>query len=110
MEESRKQFQKWWEEFYETQPREPWSEIYSPEHDYFVDQDIDGQYDAWKASRASIEIEFPDELTIDDCIEKVIDVSYATRFNIGMGKLEEIIRAAGLKIKGGNDDNSKSHL
>lgn len=89
MEESRKQFQKWWEEFYETQPREPWSELYSPEHDYFVDQDIDGQYDAWKASRAAIEIELPspDNYSDDEAVSAINDCKAA-------------ISAAGLKIKG----------
>lgn len=93
MEESRKQFQKWWEEFYETQPREPWSELYSPEHDYFVDQDIDGQYDAWKASRSSIEIELPE-------VEKwrSPDAVRAQRGYLVLVK--NVIRAAGLKIKG----------
>lgn len=56
-EESRRQFEEWWEKFYETSPREPWDVIYSPEHDYYCDQDVDGQYDAWKASRASIVVE-----------------------------------------------------
>lgn len=54
MGKSREQFQKWWEEFYETSPRESWALIYSSEHDYYVDSDIDGQYDAWKASREAL--------------------------------------------------------
>ena len=56
MADSREQFQKWWEEFYETSPRESWSLIYSSEHDYYVDSDIDGQYDAWKASREALNV------------------------------------------------------
>lgn len=58
-EKCREQFEKWWESFYETSPREPWSALYSPEHDYYVDGDIDGQYDAWKASRQALEIALP---------------------------------------------------
>lgn len=51
----RKQFESWWESFNKTSPREPWSALYSPEHNYYVDEDIDAQYDAWKASREAIE-------------------------------------------------------
>ena len=58
-EKRRDQFQKWWESFYETSPREAWDDIYSPEHDYYLDEGIDGQYDAWKASRQALEIALP---------------------------------------------------
>ena len=58
-EKCRDQFQKWWESIYETSPREAWDDIYSPEHDYYLDEGIDGQYDAWKASRQSLEIALP---------------------------------------------------
>ncbi len=58
-EKCREQFEAWWESFYETSPREEWSLLYSPEHDYYVDSEIDGQYDAWKASRAALEIALP---------------------------------------------------
>lgn len=51
---SREQFEAWWESFYETSPREPWPEIYSADHDYYFDADVDAQYDAWKASRAAL--------------------------------------------------------
>ncbi|WP_407220261.1 hypothetical protein [Enterobacter sp. CPE_E1214] len=89
MDESRKQFQKWWEEFYETSTREPWDVIYSPDHDYFVDQDIDGQYDAWKASRAAIEIVLDKEIT------NVTNKYYEE----GRDDVIEAIRAAGIKVK-----------
>lgn len=54
-EKCRKQFESWWESFNETSPRETWSAIYSPGHDYYVDGDIDAHYDAWKASREAID-------------------------------------------------------
>ncbi|HDX3905826.1 TPA: hypothetical protein ROF77_002129 [Enterobacter asburiae] len=75
--------------------------------DYLVVND-DGDYvnwitadlwEFWQASRAAIEIELPDELTIEDCIDKDIDVCRATQFNLGVGKLEHAIRAAGIKVK-----------
>lgn len=89
-EESRRQFKEWWEKFYETSPREPWDVIYSPEHDYYCDQDIDGQYDAWKASRASIVVELPDttDIQCQECADDVI------------AKCETAIRSIGLSIKG----------
>lgn len=62
-------------------------------------QPLNGWWHWWKKSRAAIEIELPDELTIEDCIDKNIDVCRATQFNLGVGKLEHAIRAAGIKVK-----------
>lgn len=62
-------------------------------------QPLNGWWILWQASRAAIEIELPDELTIEDCIDKDIDVCRATQFNLGVGKLEQAIRAAGIKVK-----------
>ncbi len=96
---SRELFQKWWEDFYETTPLEPWDEIYSPEHDCFVDQDIDGQYDAWKASRADIEIELPKyhDYTNQDTTRAQAEKS---AYNSGVYDSADAIRAAGLTVKG----------
>jgi hypothetical protein len=58
-EKCRLQFEAWWESFNETTPRDSWSVLYSPEHDCYVDGEIDGQYDAWKASRKALEIALP---------------------------------------------------
>ncbi|HBC7422530.1 TPA: hypothetical protein KEY88_005303 [Serratia marcescens] len=98
-EESRRQFEEWWEKFYETSPREPWGVIYSPEHDYYCDQDVDGQYDAWKASRASIVVELPsksfyfgDNDLLKGAVSMVAD-RQESRFI-------ESLRSIGLSIKG----------
>ena len=53
-------FEKWWESFHETKPWTAWDSLYVAEHDYYADEEIDGQYDSWKASRSAIEIELPD--------------------------------------------------
>lgn len=53
----RSQFEAWWESFYETKPREDWDDLYSPKHDYYSDEGIDAQYDAWKASRKQVSSE-----------------------------------------------------
>lgn len=91
-EDSRRQFEEWWEKFYETSPREPWGVIYSPEHDYYCDQDVDGQYDAWKASRASIVVELP---------EKRRDDSESAYWeSMGIDLSADAIRSIGLSIKG----------
>lgn len=50
----RGQFEAWWESFHGTAPRESWSELHSSIGDYYMDEDIDSQYDAWKASRAAL--------------------------------------------------------
>ena len=91
-EESRRQFEEWWEKFYETSPREPWDVIYSPEHDYYCDQDVDGQYDAWKASRASIVVELPFNDIQSDETDELWDRACEA--------CGESIRSIGLSIKG----------
>ncbi|MCK1065047.1 hypothetical protein [Pluralibacter gergoviae] len=71
---------------------EPWDELYSPENDFYFDQTIDGQYDAWKASREE-EIELPeinsDRYFLADGV-----------FNLKEDITENIL-AAGFKVKGG---------
>lgn len=83
MDESRKQFVEIYEQM---------------KHDRFGSNE-EWAWKFWVASRAAIEIDLPDELTIEDCIDKDIDVCRATHFNLGMGKLEQAIRAAGIKVK-----------
>lgn len=89
---SREKFEAWWEIFYEDTPMEPWDELYSPDNDFYFDQIIDGQYDAWKASRDE-EIELPGKCECGNniCISgnrKISQCQYA-------------ILAAGFKVKGG---------
>lgn len=55
----REQFEAWWESFHGMAPRESWSELHSSIGDYYMDEDIDSQYDAWKASRVALEIALP---------------------------------------------------
>lgn len=98
--DSREQFQQWWEKFYEGEPRESWSILYSPEHDYYIDGDIDGQYDAWKASRAAIEITPPEFVTSRMALAKGYTVDYSSGYGDAMDAYEEKIRAAGISIKG----------
>ncbi|MGQ5784969.1 hypothetical protein ACUNHY_14175 [Serratia sp. IR-2025] len=97
-EESRRQFEEWWEKFYETSPREPWGVIYSPEHDYYCDQDVDGQYDAWKASRASIVVELP-HLAVDKDKRLTVETSREGAFNLALIRCKSAIRSIGLSIK-----------
>ncbi|WP_155407657.1 hypothetical protein [Pluralibacter gergoviae] len=74
---------------------EPWDELYSPENDFYFDQIIDDQYDAWKASRDE-EIELPaacadDEYFIDGVFQPM-------RYE---RDVERAVIAAGFKVKGG---------
>lgn len=58
MDESRKQFQTWFEEWFGEAPLTPWDELWCG--DGYSAEDIDHMWDAWKGSRAAIEIELPD--------------------------------------------------
>ena len=57
MNESRNQFQKWWEEWFGEAPLTPWDELWYG--DGYYAEDIDHMWDAWQASRAAIEINWP---------------------------------------------------
>lgn len=98
MGESRKQFEAWLMEKFGY--REDYLDYWRGDGDFKHHPVLRARFEGWQASRAAIEIELPDELTIEDCIEKDIDVCRATQFNLGMGKLEQAIRAAGIKVKG----------
>lgn len=98
-EDSRRQFEEWWEKFYETSPREPWGVIYSPEHDYYCDQDVDGQYDAWKASRASIVVELP-PINIPSGSDTLLKAAVQMAVEVQTSRCAEALRSIGLSIKG----------
>lgn len=116
MDESRKQFQKWWEEWFGEAPLTPWDELWYG--DGYYAEDIDHIWDAWKGSRAAIEIELPKPHAHliwiqaghapDDYWEDVA-VSYSEkdkccdgseRYPVHAGwEIEEVLRAAGIKVK-----------
>lgn len=89
MDESRKQFQKWWEEWFGEAPLTPWDELWYG--DGYYAEDIDHMWDAWQASRAAIEIELPDEYTYDEEVRE-----HASQV---ISDCAESIRAAGIKVK-----------
>lgn len=100
---SREKFEEWWERFYEDTPMEPWDELYSPENDFYFDQIIDGQYDAWKASRDE-EIGLPgkkEPVATANSAAEVLVMGKALGFNECLSQTADAIRAAGFKVRGG---------
>ncbi|HID4130792.1 TPA: hypothetical protein ACXE8V_001093 [Pluralibacter gergoviae] len=97
---SREKFEAWWEEFYEDTPMEPWDELYSPENDFYFDQIIDGQYDAWKASRDE-EIELPAGIDSREALTRGFMIDYSAGMDQGIVDCAAAIRDAGFKVKGG---------
>ncbi|EAM4020249.1 hypothetical protein GTT80_004330 [Salmonella enterica] len=98
MDESRKQFQSWFEEWFGEPPLTPWNELWC--HDGYSAEDIDHMWDAWQASRAAIEIELPakNDISSDDYpIPDLVD--WDDGRNAGIQKCAEAIRAAGIKVK-----------
>ncbi len=51
MDESRKVFEQWWEEWFGEAPLTPWHELWCG--DGYSAEDIDHMWDAWKGSRAA---------------------------------------------------------
>lgn len=93
MDESRKQFERWWEINYHNgnPPRFGW-EAWREGDGYKVDDDeseLDGMWQAWIASRAAIEIELPKQSKYDDPL---------SAYN-AINDCSEAIRAAGIKVK-----------
>ena len=86
-------FEKWWESFHETEPWTAWDLLYVAEHDYYADEEIDGQYDSWKASREAIEI----DLDGDACHS---DEYFCDGYRIATEAAEEAITSHGIRIKG----------
>lgn len=91
MDESREQFQSWFEEWFGESPLTPWDELWCG--DGYSAEDIDHMWDAWTASRAAIEIELPP--TVD-----VSNVPFAgNAWNAYRVEAVKAIRATGIKVK-----------
>lgn len=98
MDESRKQFQSWFEEWFGEPPLTSWNELWCD--DGYSAEDIDHMWDAWQASRAAIEIEFPAKNDISSDDNPIPDlVDWDDGRNAGIQECAEAIRAAGIKVK-----------
>lgn len=86
MDESRKAFEKWWEEWFGEAPLTQWDELWYG--DGYSAEDIDHMWDAWKGSRSAIEIELPQ-----------IRYGYAGNKEFKPEEVVAAIRAAGIKVE-----------
>lgn len=66
---------------------------------YYKSPDIQGQWNAWQASRAAIEIESPDFIDSRAALNKGYTVDYSNGFGDAMDAYELAIEQAGLKVK-----------
>lgn len=88
MDESRKQFEEWFESYTGCDPK---NKIYA--------NMVEMYWQAWKASRAAIEITAPKFIDSREALAKGFTVDYSNGFGDGMDAYEENIRAAGIKVK-----------
>ncbi|ECP0408151.1 hypothetical protein FY612_12060 [Salmonella enterica] len=98
MDESRKQFQSWFEEWFGEPPLTPWNELWCD--DGYSAEDIDHMWDAWKGSRAAIKIEL---LDINQYLAELENKTLSLTFRrlaegVRAGDITTI-RAAGIKVK-----------
>lgn len=98
MDESRKQFQSWFEEWFGEPPLTPWKELWC--HDGYSAEDIDHMWDAWQASRSAIKIEL---LDINHYLAELENKTLSLAFRrlaegVRAGDITTI-RAAGIKVK-----------
>lgn len=66
---------------------------------YYKSPDIQGQWNAWQASRAAIEIECPDFVDSRAALNKGYTVDYSNGFGDAMDAYEMAIEQAGLEVK-----------
>lgn len=88
MDESRKQFEEWFENYTGCYPK---NKIYA--------NMVEMYWQAWQASRAAIEITAPKFIDSREALTKGFTVDYSNGFGDGMDAYEENIRAAGVKVK-----------
>ncbi|WP_312330386.1 hypothetical protein [Atlantibacter hermannii] len=83
-------FQDWWEEWFGEAPLTPWDELWCGEG--YSAEDIDHMWEAFRDSRAAIEIELPDKVMVED--------EFDNGHNCAIDYCADAIRAAGLTVKG----------
>lgn len=96
MEESRKAFEQWWEEWFGEAPLTQWDGLWCG--DGYSAEDIDHMWDAWQASRAAIEIELPEKIK-SHAFDSDFDDGVRGGHNNAIIDCAMSIRAAGIKVK-----------
>ncbi|MGM5532500.1 hypothetical protein ACP3UV_21945 [Mixta calida] len=110
MNKSREQFEAWWEkEWCGEAPMDGWASL--RESDGYVDEDINAQWEAWRASRAAIELDVDWPEANDDYWKEGEEGAYARGHEDGKDKVSLVVRkalsAAGLKVKGEPDGDTE---
>lgn len=89
--ESRRQFEGWWEKCWcGDSPASNWNQLWGC--DGYIDEEINGQWEAWKASRAAIVVELPEKVMVED--------EFDNGHNCAIDYCTDAIRAIGIKVKG----------
>lgn len=89
MDESRKLFQSWFEEWFGEAPLTPWDELWCG--DGYSAEDIDHMWDAWKGSRAAIELEMPEPFKL---AKSSSGLTYYYQ-----DEVDAVLSCAGIKVK-----------
>lgn len=90
-EESRKQFEEWWE-------RECWDKKLENIQGVMFNRIKQGMFDSWLARQKSLVVELPEQK--EDRARNCSSDDVAYGFNQGVGACAEAIRSIGLSIKG----------
>lgn len=100
MDKIREEFEQWWKSEYGA-PLSEFNELWCAEGGY-CDEDLDRQWEAWLASRASIVVELPERQT--PYASNYGEGAYLLPNNAGecleYSEVVEILRSIGLSIKG----------
>ncbi|EGT4273762.1 hypothetical protein NLT11_003270 [Cronobacter sakazakii] len=91
MDKSREQFQSWWEEWFGEAPLTPWNELWCG--DGYSAEDIDHMWEAWQASRETVQVEIPE-------VEKWRTPEAVRAQRAMLVLVKQAISDAGLKVKG----------
>lgn len=92
-EESRKQFEEWWE-------RECWDKKLGNIHGLMFNRIKQGMFDSWLARQKSLVVELPKGLTTREALDLGYMGDYAAGVDDGIEEAAKVIRSIGLSIKG----------
>ncbi|CVB31039.1 hypothetical protein [Serratia marcescens] len=98
MDKIREEFEEWWKSEYGA-PLSDFNELWCAEGGY-CDEDLDRQWEAWEASRASIVVELPKGITTREALNLGYMGDYAVGVDDGIEESAKVIRSIGLSIKG----------
>ncbi|HDY4888597.1 TPA: hypothetical protein RQV20_000926 [Yersinia enterocolitica] len=97
---SREEFEKWLEEVHGLHGEDiDWE----PERNCYRIFGIHLAWCAWQASRESIVVDIPEEMTCREALEQGHTSDYANGFTAAIIQCYSVVRTAGIRIKGESD-------